>query len=413
MPPHRRIPIARVMFQQFSNPLPLSLYVHIPWCVRKCPYCDFNSHESKSEIPEAQYVDTLLRDLEQDLPRVWGRRIHSIFFGGGTPSLFSAEAIDRLLSGIRALLPFMGDIEITMEANPGTAEARKFKAFREAGVNRLSIGVQSFNPKHLERLGRIHGELEARRAAEWALEAGFDNFNLDLMHGLPDQSVADALRDLETAIALKPTHLSWYQLTIEPNTRFAFDPPALPDDEVLSDIQEAGHALLQASGYPRYEVSAYAPAARRAMHNLNYWQFGDYLGIGAGAHGKITDLQQQKAYRLHKKKHPKDYLAGNGGYIAGEDLISADDMPFEFMMNALRLVDGVPASFYAARTGLRPEALHNVLQRLRQENLLQEHAELLAPTETGLRYLNSVLQRFLPDELKRAGAGKIIPIVSG
>lgn len=401
------------MFQHFQQPLPLALYVHIPWCVRKCPYCDFNSHESKSEIPEAQYVDTLLRDLEQDLPRVWGRRISSIFFGGGTPSLFSPEAIDRLLSGIRALLPFMGDIEITMEANPGTAEARKFKGFREAGINRLSIGVQSFNPKHLDRLGRIHGELEARRAAEWTLEAGFDNFNLDLMHGLPGQSVTDALRDLETAIALKPTHLSWYQLTIEPNTRFAFDPPALPDDDVLSDIQDEGHALLQASGYPRYEVSAYAPASRRALHNLNYWQFGDYLGIGAGAHGKITDLQQQTAYRLHKKKHPKDYLAGSGGYIAGEDRISADDMPFEFMMNALRLVEGVPASYYAARTGLRLDALQPVLQRLRQDGLLRNEPELLAPTETGLRFLNSVLQRFLPAELKRAGSSKIIPIVSG
>ena len=401
------------MFQQFNNPLPLSLYVHIPWCVRKCPYCDFNSHESRGEIPEAQYVDTLLRDLEHDLPRVWGRRIHSIFFGGGTPSLFSPEAIDRLLSGIRALLPFMGDIEITMEANPGTAEARKFKGFRDAGINRLSIGVQSFNLKQLQRLGRIHGELEARRAAEWALEAGFGNFNLDLMHGLPEQSVTDALRDLETAIALKPSHLSWYQLTIEPNTRFAFDPPALPDDDVLSDIQDEGHALLQASGYSRYEVSAYAPATRRALHNLNYWQFGDYLGIGAGAHAKITDLQQQTAYRLHKKKHPKDYLAGTGGYIAGEERISTDDMPFEFMMNALRLLDGVPASYYSARTGLRLEALQPVLQRLRQEGLLDADSERLAPTDTGLRYLNSVLQRFLPAELKRAGSNKIIPIVSG
>jgi len=406
------------MFQQFTSPLPLSLYIHIPWCVRKCPYCDFNSHESRSEIPEAQYVDALLRDLEQDLPRVWGRRLHSIFFGGGTPSLFSPEAIDRLLSGVRSYLPFMADIEITMEANPGTAEARKFKGFRDAGVNRLSIGVQSFNPGHLQRLGRIHGELEARRAAEWALDAGFSNFNLDLMHGLPDQSVADALRDLESAIALKPSHLSWYQLTIEPNTRFAFDPPALPDDEVLSDIQEAGHALLQASGYPRYEVSAYAPADRRALHNLNYWQFGDYLGIGAGAHGKLTDLQQQRAYRLHKKKHPKDYLAAAdsvvaGGFIAGETAISADDMPFEFMMNALRLVDGVPAHFYQARTGLRPEALNPILQRARHEGLLQADANLFAATETGLRYLNSVLHRFMPDELQRAGANKIIPIVSG
>ncbi|NQD35832.1 radical SAM family heme chaperone HemW [Permianibacter sp. IMCC34836] len=401
------------MFQQFSNPLPLSLYVHIPWCVRKCPYCDFNSHESKAEIPEAQYIDALLRDLEQDLPRVWGRRISSIFFGGGTPSLFSPEAIDRLLSGVRSYLPFMGDIEITMEANPGTAEARKFKGFRDAGINRLSIGVQSFQPQQLERLGRIHGELEARRAAEWAIEAGFDNFNLDLMHGLPGQTVADALRDLETAIALKPTHLSWYQLTIEPNTRFAFDPPALPDDEVLSDIQDAGHALLQASGYPRYEVSAYAPPARRALHNLNYWQFGDYLGIGAGAHGKITDLQHQRAYRLHKKKHPKDYLAAGSDFIAGETTITADDMPFEFMMNALRLVDGLPAEFYGARTGLRLDALSKVLQRGRDDGLLQADSERLAPTDTGLRYLNSVLQRFMADELARHGDRKIIPIVSG
>lgn len=400
------------MYQQFDSPLPLSLYVHIPWCVRKCPYCDFNSHEAKNDIPEAQYIDALLLDLQQDLPRVWGRRLQSIFIGGGTPSLFSAEGIDRLLSGIRALLPFMGDIEITMEANPGTAEAQKFKGFREAGVNRLSIGVQSFAEAQLQALGRIHGEVEARRAIEWARAAGFDNFNIDLMHGLPGQTVAQAMRDLEIAVAMQPTHISWYQLTIEPNTRFAFDPPVLPEDDVLADIQEQGHQFLHAHGFPRYEVSAYASAARRSQHNLNYWQFGDYLGIGAGAHGKITDMQTQKVYRTHKHRHPKVYLKGEG-FVAGEEPIGAEDMPFEFFMNALRLVDGVPAAFYPQRTGLRLEPLQPLIRELRQQQLLHDDAETLAPTELGMRYLNSVLQKFLPDSLKQHGVRNIIPIQAG
>ncbi len=400
------------MYQQFATPLPLSLYIHIPWCVRKCPYCDFNSHESRGDIPEQAYIDALLRDLENDLPRVWGRRIHSIFFGGGTPSIFSADSIDRLLSGVRALLPFSGDIEITLEANPGTIDVHKFKALRQAGINRLSIGVQSFGEAQLKALGRIHGEMEARRAADWARDAGFDNFNLDLMHGLPQQSVDAALHDLQLAITAKPTHLSWYQLTIEPNTRFAFDPPMLPDDDVLADIQDHGHALLHAHGYQRYEVSAYAQAHHRCLHNLNYWQFGDYLGIGAGAHAKLTDLQQQRAYRLMKKRHPNDYLRGDNGFIASEEVISADDMPFEFMMNALRLVEGVPSSYFQARTGLSLNGLDAVLRHAQQRGWLHDSAQQLCASEMGLRFLNDLLQLFLPDQLQKLGARKIIPIRS-
>jgi len=399
------------MLQQFNTPLPLSLYVHIPWCVRKCPYCDFNSHEAKNEIPEQEYIAALLNDLQNDLPRVWGRRIHSIFIGGGTPSLFSASGIDTLLSGIRALLPFMGDIEITMEANPGTVEAQKFKGFREAGVNRLSIGVQSFGAQQLQALGRIHGEVEARRAIEWAHEAGFNNINIDLMHGLPEQSMEQAMNDLKTAIAMQPTHISWYQLTIEPNTRFAFDPPTLPDDDVLSDIQDEGHSLLQSSGFPRYEVSAYARAENRSQHNLNYWQFGDYLGIGAGAHSKLTDMHEQRVYRLHKHRHPKQYLQQQS-FIAGEEVVSADDIPFEFMMNALRLIEGVPSNYYPQRTGLRAEGLTLLLSELRREGLLQADNTVIAPTEQGMRYLNSVLQKFLPDQLRALGARKVIPIIN-
>jgi oxygen-independent coproporphyrinogen-3 oxidase len=398
------------MYQQFAAPLPLSLYIHIPWCVRKCPYCDFNSHQSRTAIPEAEYVDALLRDLEHDLPRVWGRRIHSIFFGGGTPSIFSADSIDRLLSGVRALLPFSGDIEITLEANPGTIDVHKFKALRQAGINRLSIGIQSFSEPQLKALGRIHGELEARRAADWAREAGFDNFNLDLMHGLPQQTIESALHDLQLAVAAEPTHLSWYQLTIEPNTRFAFDPPALPDEDTLCDIQDHGHAYLQTHGFQRYEISAYAKNNKQCLHNLNYWQFGDYLGIGAGAHGKLTDLQQQTAYRLSKKKHPNDYLRDDRDYLASETLISADDMPFEFMMNALRLVDGVPAAYYEARTGLRLNGLASVIEYAQQHGLLAREQHTLVATEHGLRYLNDLLELFLPDQLRKLGARKVIPI---
>ncbi len=398
------------MYQHFQTPLPLSLYIHIPWCARKCPYCDFNSHAVRGDIPEAAYVDALLRDLESDLPRVWGRRLHSIFFGGGTPSLFSADAIDRLLSGVRALLPFSGEIEITLEANPGTIDVHKFKALRQAGINRLSIGVQSFADAQLKALGRIHGEMEARRAADWARDAGFDNFNLDLMHGLPQQTVASALHDLRIAMAAQPTHLSWYQLTVEPNTRFAFDPPALPDDDVLADIQDHGHALLQSHGFSRYEISAYARDHRRCLHNINYWQFGDYLGIGAGAHGKLTDMAQQRAYRLMKKKHPNDYLRADRDFIAEEQSISADDMPFEFMMNALRLVDGVPTDYYLARTGMSFAALQGVRNEAVARGWLLASDHHIQASEQGLRFLNDLLQLFLPAQLAKRGSRKIIPI---
>ena len=296
----------------FTAPIPLALYVHIPWCARKCPYCDFNSHEARGPVPESAYVDALLADLEQDLPRVWGRRIESVFIGGGTPSLFSAEALDRLLAGLRARLPLRPDTEITLEANPGAVEQGKFAEFREIGINRLSIGVQSFNDEQLQRLGRIHDRRVAFAAAEAAHVAGLDNFNLDLMFGLPEQTVEQALADIANAVALQPAHLSYYQLTIEPNTRFYQSPPTLPDDETISLMQERTQAELARQGYRQYEVSAYARETRRCRHNLNYWEFGDYLGIGAGAHGKLTDPAAGRIHRLWKLKQPRDYLAMAG-----------------------------------------------------------------------------------------------------
>ena len=292
----------------FTAPVPLALYIHIPWCARKCPYCDFNSHEARGPVPERAYVDALLADLEQDLPRVWGRRLESVFIGGGTPSLFSAEALERLLSGLRARLPLRPDTEITLEANPGTVERGRFAEFREAGINRLSIGVQSFDDEQLRRLGRIHDRRDAFAAAEAAHAAGLDNFNLDLMFGLPGQTVAQGLADIANAIALQPAHVSYYQLTIEPNTLFHQSPPTLPDDEMIDAIQQRAQVELARQGYERYEVSAFARENRRCRHNLNYWEFGDYLGIGAGAHGKLTDPASGQIHRLWKLKHPRDYL---------------------------------------------------------------------------------------------------------
>ncbi|HRW67501.1 MAG TPA: radical SAM family heme chaperone HemW, partial [Candidatus Competibacter sp.] len=338
----------------FTAPIPLALYVHIPWCARKCPYCDFNSHEAREPLPERAYVDALLADLEQDLPRVWGRRIDSLFIGGGTPSLFSAEALDRLLSGLRARLPLRPDLEITLEANPGTVERSKFAEFREVGINRLSIGVQSFDDGHLHALGRIHDRRAAIAAAEAAHAAGLDNFNLDLMFGLPGQTVAQALTDIACALALQPAHLSYYQLTLEPNTRFYRSPPLLPDDETIDVIQERAQEELARHGYPRYEVSAYARADRRCRHNLNYWEFGDYLGIGAGAHGKLSDPAAGQIQRLWKVKHPRDYLAraGTPAGVGGDAPVREAELPLEFLMNALRLVEGVPAALFGERAGL-------------------------------------------------------------
>ena len=383
----------------FATPIPLALYVHIPWCARKCPYCDFNSHQARGPVPERAYVDALLADLEQDLPRVWGRRIGSAFLGGGTPSLFSAEALDRLLSGLRARLPLRPDAEITLEANPGTVERGRFAEFRDIGLNRLSIGVQSFDDERLRRLGRIHDRRDAVAAAEAAHAAGLDNFNLDLMFGLPGQTVEQARADIATAISLRPAHVSYYQLTIEPNTLFHRSPPSLPDDETTDAIQREAQNELARHGYRRYEVSAYARESRRCRHNLNYWEFGDYLGIGAGAHGKLTDPAAGRIHRLCKVKHPGDYLerAGTLAGIGGDRPIPEIDLPVEFLLNALRLVEGVPAEVFQERTGLPPTVLEPALSRARERGLLESDPARLRPTELGLRFLNDLLQGFMPD----------------
>ncbi|HEY6611516.1 MAG TPA: radical SAM family heme chaperone HemW [Pseudomonas sp.] len=374
---------------------PLALYIHIPWCVRKCPYCDFNSHAAGPELPEEAYVDALLADLDIDLPAAHGRELASIFFGGGTPSLFSARALDRLLRGVEQRLAFAPDIEITLEANPGTFEQAKFVDYRALGINRLSIGVQSFHSAQLKALGRIHDGDEAIRAAEMARRAGFDNFNLDLMHGLPGQDVEGALADLRQAIALEPTHLSWYQLTLEPNTVFWSQPPEVPEDDILWDIQEAGQALLASEGFAQYETSAYARDQRRARHNLNYWSFGDFLGIGAGAHAKLS-APDGRIRRSWKTRLPKDYLDPDKQFQAGERLLEAAELPFEFMMNALRLTGGVPAVLYEQRTGLPLASISEACSAARAAGLLDADPQLLRPTARGQLFLNDLLQHFLP-----------------
>lgn len=373
---------------------PLALYIHIPWCVRKCPYCDFNSHAASPTLPEEEYVDALLADLDQDLHAVHGRELSSIFFGGGTPSLFSAQALGRLLKGVEQRIRFAPDIEITLEANPGTFEQEKFTAYRALGINRLSIGIQSFQEQKLKALGRIHNGDEAIRAAGMARQAGFDNFNLDLMHGLPDQSLDDALGDLRQAIAMKPTHLSWYQLTLEPNTVFWNQPPVLPEDDTLWDIQEAGQALLAEHGYAQYEVSAYAQPGRAARHNLNYWSFGDFIGIGAGAHGKLSH-PDGRILRTWKTRLPKDYLNPAKQFKAGEKALGNEELPFEFLMNTLRLTDGVDAALFAQRTGLDLDSLAEGRRQAEQSGLLQVEPSRLAATARGQLFLNDLLQYFL------------------
>jgi len=377
---------------------PLALYVHIPWCVRKCPYCDFNSHEAGTELPQMEYVSALLADLDQELDGQSPQPLVSIFIGGGTPSLFAPEAIERLLTGVRARLPLADDVEITLEANPGTVEQGKFAEFRAAGINRLSIGIQSFNDAALERIGRIHGRREALRAAEAAHAAGFDNFNLDLMFGLPRQSVDEALADLRDALALEPTHLSWYQLTLEPNTLFHARPPALPDEDLIADMQERGLALLAEGGFERYEVSAYAPPGRRARHNLNYWEFGDYLGIGAGAHGKRT--ADGRVSRRWKHRHPRDYqeraLAGTA--LAGEQFLDTDDLILEFMLNALRLTEGVEEALFEQHTGIDLDRIEPMLVRAQEKELLERRDGRLRPTPLGQRFLNDLIALFSADE---------------
>lgn len=373
---------------------PLALYVHIPWCIRKCPYCDFNSHKAPSSLPEQAYVDALLQDLEQDLPLAAGRPLESIFIGGGTPSLFSAEALKRLLDGIQARIGWQPDIEITLEANPGTFEQDKFSAYRELGINRLSIGVQSFNSQHLQQLGRVHDGDEALRAAHIARQAGFEHINLDLMHGLPSQTPEQAMSDLQQALELDPGHISWYQLTIEPNTVYWSKPPQLPEDDCLWDIQEQGLALLASHGYQQYEVSAHARDEQQARHNLNYWQFGDFLGIGAGAHGKISHADG-RIQRYWKTRQPDDYLREGKAKLAGQQLLSDDELPFEFLMNALRLTAGVPASLFSERTGLPLEVLQQARQQAEQRGLLSVDPQRLAATAHGQLFLNDLLQMFL------------------
>ncbi len=374
--------------------LPLSLYVHIPWCVRKCPYCDFNSHQAAEALPESEYVTALLNDLRAQLPDAAGRSLRTVFIGGGTPSLFSGHAIGKLLEGINRLLPLAADVEITLEANPGAAEAKHFAGYRAAGVNRLSIGVQSLDNTKLAALGRIHDRDEAIGAVRKARAAGFDNLNLDLMYGLPQQSLAGAIADLDALIALQSEHLSWYQLTLEPNTLFHHRPPSLPDDDLLGDIMDAGLERLAASAYSQYEISAHARPQRAARHNLNYWQFGDYLGIGAGAHGKLT-LPDGRIVRRVRPRHPQTYLQqdfqGNK-----ERELSAEELPIEFLLNALRLVGGVPAETFEDRTGLPLNAIATQRQMACDRGLLAPEPEHLRPTPLGLRYLNDLLAIFEP-----------------
>lgn len=376
--------------------IPLSLYIHMPWCMRKCPYCDFNSHavpDGKLSLDlEQEYLHALVEDFKTQLDFAQGRQIHSVFIGGGTPSLISAQGYQWLFSQLKALLPFEEGCEITLEANPGTVEHDPFAGYLAAGINRLSIGVQSFNTEHLKKLGRIHSNEDAISAIAHAKEAGFERINIDLMHGLPEQTLEQALNDLKLAVENGATHISWYQLTIEPNTVFFRTQPILPVDDVLEDIQEQGEAYLKAQGFINYEVSAWRKELPSA-HNLNYWQFGDYLSIGAGAHGKVT--QADGVYRFQKTRLPKDYLAKVPAEHLQFKRIEAEDMPFEFMMNALRLNNGVAAKLYAERTGLSLEGLNALLTSLRQRKLMVEDPERLACTEQGHVFLNSVLEEFL------------------
>jgi len=378
----------------------LSLYVHLPWCVRKCPYCDFNSHEGRGALPFDAYVDALIADLEHDLPLVWGRTVHSVFFGGGTPSLFPPEFIDRFLQAASARLRFAPGAEITLETNPGTAEHGRFELYQAAGVNRLSFGIQSFDDGCLKRLGRIHDSGEAEAAVKLAQDAGFDNLNLDLMYALPGQTLAMAEHDLQRAFALDPAHISHYQLTLEPNTVFAARPPqGIPDEDGAWDIQEHCQALLADHGYAQYEVSAYAREGRRCQHNLNYWRYGDYLGIGAGAHGKLTLGAEQDILRRWKLKHPTQYLAaaGSAAAIGGDDRIAPARRPFEYMLNVLRLVEGFSLSSFESCTGLERAAIEPQLQAAYAAGWLRRDGDRVQPTELGRRFTNDVVALFLPE----------------
>ncbi len=377
---------------------PLGLYVHIPWCVRKCPYCDFNSHESPADIPEKNYIAALAADMNEEQQDGQGRKLSSIFIGGGTPSLFSDAGIGQILEHAEKTFGFEHDIEITLEANPGTFEQERFKGYALAGVNRLSIGIQSFQDTQLQRLGRIHGRSEALHAADKARRAGFDNINLDLMHGLPEQSLDAAMADLKQALAFAPNHLSWYQLTIEQNTEFFSRPPALPEEDILVDIQDAGQQLLEGAAYKQYEVSAYSQSGQQSRHNLNYWQFGDYIGVGAGAHGKITRLHSQSLSRRRKTRMPAHYMAalsGEGNFVAAEEAVPDNKRKLEFLMNALRLNQGVTSELLSARTGLALGSIDPQWQRLKDKGLIVPTTDRIQASALGLRFLNTVLEGFL------------------
>jgi oxygen-independent coproporphyrinogen-3 oxidase len=380
---------------RFTALPPLSLYVHVPWCVRKCPYCDFNSHEVRGEVPQREYVDALLADLELALPAIWGRKVHTVFIGGGTPSLLDPAAVDALLAGIRARLPLTPGAEVTLEANPGTFERQRFAGYYAAGVNRLSLGVQSFAPHHLSALGRIHDADEARRAAEAALMI-FGNVNLDLMYALPAQTLDEARRDVAEAVAFGTPHLSFYQLTLEPNTLFHRRPPPLPDEDAAADIEEAVHGALASAGYAQYETSAFAKAGRECAHNVNYWRFGDYLGIGAGAHSKISS--PARIERELRYKQPRQYLeqVGRGAPVQERHGVPRDEVGFEFMLNALRLTAGVPASLFAERTGYPLALVTRPLAEAVRRGLMDDDPQWLRATALGRRFLSDVQALFLP-----------------
>ena len=379
---------------------PLSLYIHVPWCVRKCPYCDFNSHEASGDAPERRYIDALISDLDHSLPKIWGRRVYSIFFGGGTPSLFSAQAIDEILAAVRARVTLDIDAEITLEANPGTFEARKFRGFRDAGVNRLSIGIQSFNDTHLRALGRIHDSGEARRAIEIA-QADFDNINLDVMFALPGpdarQTLEECELDIDSALSYGTNHLSIYHLTLEPNTLFHRFPPKLPDDDVAADMQQMITQKLAGAGYGHYETSAFAKPGWECRHNLNYWRFGDYLGIGAGAHGKISF--PDRITREARYKQPNAFMdnALVGTAIQEEKLVPRGELPFEFMLNALRLTNGFAVSLFTERTGLPITAINRQLDTAEERGLIVRDIKIVQPTKKGQMFLNDLLEIFLPE----------------
>ena len=403
-----KFPVARNQ-PEFKALPPLALYIHVPWCVKKCPYCDFNSHElrgARSELPVREYVDALIADLELTLPKVWGRRITSIFFGGGTPSLLPGEAVDEILAAVRARIAVNPDAEITLEANPGTVDTNRFREFRAAGVNRLSLGVQSLNDAHLKALGRIHDAGEARHAIDAAREH-FSNFNLDLMYGLPRQSVAEAIADIEGALDFEPPHLSAYHLTLEPNTLFHRQPPPLPDDDATAAMQEAIEALLASRGYAHYETSAFARSNARCAHNLNYWMFGDYIGIGAGAHAKISFPDH--VIREARYRQPKQYMAEarKGSAIQTSNEVGAADLGFEFMMNALRLTDGFDSVLFSERTGLPMTTVLRPLQAAEQRGLITRDHVRISPTALGKRFLNDLLQLFLPEHAKGQGPGPV------